>query len=65
MSFFFSKTEQGGKTGPDWGWYQWEGEDIRKVCRRVNVVKILCSYVVNGKMRLVETSRNGGKEDKG
>jgi hypothetical protein len=28
-------------------------------------VKILCSYVVNGKMRLVETSRNGGKEDKG
>jgi hypothetical protein len=22
-------------------WYQWEGEDIRKGCRRVNTVEIL------------------------
>jgi hypothetical protein len=25
-------------------WYQWEGEDIRKGCRRVNMVEILCTH---------------------
>jgi hypothetical protein len=31
---FFKNEEQKGRTGPVWGWYQWEGEDIRKGCRR-------------------------------
>jgi hypothetical protein len=26
------------------GWYQWEGEEIRKGYRRVNMVKILCLH---------------------
>jgi hypothetical protein len=26
-------------------WYQWEGENIRKGCRRMNLVEILCSHV--------------------
>jgi hypothetical protein len=31
------------------------GENIRKGCRRVNVVEILCAHVENGKMRPDET----------
>jgi hypothetical protein len=27
------------------GWYQWEGEDILKGQRRVNMVKMLCTHV--------------------
>jgi hypothetical protein len=27
------------------GWYEWEGEDIRKGFRRVNVVEILRTHV--------------------
>jgi hypothetical protein len=27
---FFKNGRQEGKTGPVWGWYQWEGEAIRK-----------------------------------
>jgi hypothetical protein len=42
---FFKNREQEGKTGPVWGWYQWEGEDIRKGYRRVNVVEILHTQV--------------------
>jgi hypothetical protein len=26
------------------GWYQWDGEDIRKGCKRVNMVEILCTH---------------------
>jgi hypothetical protein len=26
-------------------WYQWEEEDIRKGCRRVNMVEKLCTHV--------------------
>jgi hypothetical protein len=37
------------------GWYQWEGEDIRKGCRRVNVVEYYVLMHENGKMRPVET----------
>jgi hypothetical protein len=37
-----------------WGRLQW-GEDIRKGCRRVNIVEILIHMHVNGKMRPVET----------
>jgi hypothetical protein len=33
--------------------YQWEGEDVRKGCRRVNMVEILGTHVyVNQKMQL-------------
>jgi hypothetical protein len=46
MSFFFSKNgEQGGKTGPVWGLAPERGEDIRKECRRVNMVDMLCTHV--------------------
>jgi hypothetical protein len=40
-----------------WGWHQWwRGEGIRKWCRKVNVVEILCTQrMKNGKMRPVET----------
>jgi hypothetical protein len=38
-----------------WGWYQWEGEDIRKGCRRVNLVEYYALMNENGKMRPVET----------
>jgi hypothetical protein len=31
------------------GWYQWEVEDIRKGCRRVNMVEILCTHVCKWK----------------
>jgi hypothetical protein len=46
MSFFDKNSEQEGKTGPVWGdWYQWEvGRNIRKGCRKVNVVEILCTH---------------------
>jgi hypothetical protein len=36
-------------------WYQWEGEDIRKGCRRVNMVEYYVLMYENGKMRPVET----------
>jgi hypothetical protein len=43
---FFKNSEQEGKTVPVCGsLHQWEGEDIRKGCRRVNMVKILCTHV--------------------
>jgi hypothetical protein len=39
------------------------GEDIRKGCRRVNVVEILCILrFENGKMRPVETIQEWKKE---
>jgi hypothetical protein len=28
------------------GWYQWEGEDIRKGCRRVSIVEILRTHAL-------------------
>jgi hypothetical protein len=33
------------------GWYQWEweGEDVEKVCRRVNIVQIPCTHVCKWK----------------
>jgi hypothetical protein len=42
------------------------GEEIRKECTCVNVVEILCTVYVNGKMRPVETIPGiRGREDKG
>jgi hypothetical protein len=40
MSFF-----KNGEQVLSGGWHQWEGEDIRKGCRRVNMVEILGTHV--------------------
>jgi hypothetical protein len=58
--------EQVGSRG---GWHQWEGEDISKGCRRVNMVEYYVLMYENGTMRPVETipGMGGGwiKEDDG
>jgi hypothetical protein len=50
-------------------WYQWEGVDIRKGCKRVNSVEILCKHVGKWKMTPVETTpgmgHRGVKNDRG
>jgi hypothetical protein len=43
-------------------WYEWEGEDIMKGCRRVNMVEIVCAHVCKGKMKPVETIAGMGAE---
>jgi hypothetical protein len=48
-SFFFTKTEQDSKTGPVCGVGTSGEEDIRKGCRRVNMVEILCTHVCEWK----------------
>jgi hypothetical protein len=41
---FFKNGEQAGKKVLFGGWYQWEGEDIQKGWRSLNVVEIImCS----------------------
>jgi hypothetical protein len=42
---FFAKTEyrKAEQVLPR-GWYQWEGKDVRKECRRTNIVEILCTH---------------------
>jgi hypothetical protein len=43
---FFKNEEQKGKTDPVWGLVTMGGrENIRKRCRRVNIVEILCTYL--------------------
>jgi hypothetical protein len=42
---FLKNREQEGKTGPVWGWCQWEGEDIKKGGRGVYMVEMLCTHV--------------------
>jgi hypothetical protein len=37
------------------GWHHWEGEDIRKGCKRVNMVEYYALMNENGNMRPVET----------
>jgi hypothetical protein len=37
------------------GWQQWEGEDMRKGCRKMNVVEYYVLMYENGKMRPIET----------
>jgi hypothetical protein len=50
MLFFFKNREKEGKIGPVWGvGTSEEGEDIRKGCRRVNMVEILCTCVCKWK----------------
>jgi hypothetical protein len=47
---FFKKREQEGKTGSVWGVsISGRGDDIRKGCRRVNILEILCSHVCKWK----------------
>jgi hypothetical protein len=42
------------------GWYQWEEDDIRKGCRRVNMVKTFCTYICKWKNETCwNYSRNG------
>jgi hypothetical protein len=55
-SFFCLKTEDKNIDQVlSGGWYQWEGEDTRKRCKRVNMVEILVLSYENGTMRSVET----------
>jgi hypothetical protein len=53
LIYFFSKTE--GRMGLVWGLVLWEGKDIRKNSKRMNMVEILVLMYENGKMRPVET----------
>jgi hypothetical protein len=42
-------------------WYQWQGEEVGKGCRRINIVEKLCTHVCKGKNETCENySRNGG-----
>jgi hypothetical protein len=43
-------------------WHQWEMEDLRKGCRKVNMEEILKVMHENGKTRLVETISGMGEE---
>jgi hypothetical protein len=54
--FFFTKAEnrKAKQVLPGW-WCQLEWDDIRKGCKRVNMVKILCLMYINEKVRAVET----------
>jgi hypothetical protein len=66
MSFFFfcKIGEQEGRTGPVCGvGTSGSGEEVGKGCGKVNMVQILCTYYINGKMIPVETIPGmGGKE---
>jgi hypothetical protein len=46
--------------------YHWEGEEVGKGGRKVNMVQILCTHVCKWKNETCGNySRNGGEEDKG
>jgi hypothetical protein len=50
MSFFFFKIEDWkAKQVLSGDWYQWEGGVIKKGCRRMNMVEILCTCVYKWK----------------
>jgi hypothetical protein len=55
MSFFKNRQKRMVKQILSGDWYQWEGEDIRKGWRRVNMVEYYVLMYENGKMRPVET----------
>jgi hypothetical protein len=65
--FFFSYTKSEVRTGPDGGMLvPVEGKEVGKGCSRVNMVQILHTHSVNGKMRSVETIPGmWGEGDKG
>jgi hypothetical protein len=58
MSFvlFHKIRAQEGRTGPS-SCDDTSGKvkDVRKVCRKVNIEKILCTIYLNGKMKTVES----------
>jgi hypothetical protein len=45
-------------------WYQWEGEDVEKGCRRMNMVEYYVLMYENGKMRPGETIPGIGRGGK-
>jgi hypothetical protein len=45
-----------------WGWYQWEEEENKERCRKVNMVEIIFTHMKNRKMRPVETILRMGEE---
>jgi hypothetical protein len=45
----FFKNEQKGKIGPVWGLVPMGGEDIKKACRKENMVEILYTHVLKWK----------------
>jgi hypothetical protein len=49
--FFYKIEEQEGGTGPAWGGVgtSGRGEEVGKRCRRVNMVKTLCTHVCKWK----------------
>jgi hypothetical protein len=66
MSFLFlnNNREEEGKTHPYWvSGTSLSREDIRKRCRKVSMVEILCTHHRNGKIRPIDYSGMGG--DKG
>jgi hypothetical protein len=69
MSFFsfYKIIEQECRANPVWGvGTSGKGEKRRKERGRVNIVQILCTYYVNGKMIPAETVPGmGGGRDKG
>jgi hypothetical protein len=63
---FHKNREQEDKTGPVlWVGSRGKGEDIRKGCRRVNMVEILYILVCKWRMRPVETISGKGEGKKG
>jgi hypothetical protein len=66
QKYLFSKTENRKvKQILSGGWHQQKGEDIRKGCRRVNMVEYYVLRNENGKMRPGKTIPGMGKGDKG
>jgi hypothetical protein len=55
MSFFKKMEDRKVKQVLSRGRYQWEGKDIRKGCKRVNMLEIHALTYENGKMRTTET----------
>jgi hypothetical protein len=52
---FLQNRRTGGQNKSCLGdWYQWEGEDVGKGCKRRNMVQILCTHVFKWSMRPVE-----------
>jgi hypothetical protein len=62
FSFFYKIREQQGVTGPAWrGCYQWEGDNVGKWWRMVNMVQILSTHVCKWKNETCgNCSRNEG-----
>jgi hypothetical protein len=53
---FFKNGDQKVKQVLSGSWYQWDGEDIRKGCRRVTMVEYSVLMYENGKIKSGESS---------